>query len=228
MNQLNQFLHDVLFSFILVNPFSGILWILGIMATMCFWIVMSSRLAGFKQPFDLADDVVKTTDAEKKSFLSKLGSKISGVLSNILMALWVSIKDIVATGKSFFVNKEKRAFISSAFVTYFAWGLIQQITCVLVYFFAQKFLIHEFGVLPGTIFAIIGTAVLFGVAHTPNFLLMFAVLSMELIYLTHWSFYHNFYALGLAHGFLGTCLLTFTTSELHHNFRIWIHYGEKV
>lgn len=227
---MKQLLHDFFFAFILVNPLSGILWILGVMASICFWIVMASRLAKFPQPFMLEDGMGRATEAEKKTILKKLkdvwNNKISGVIVNVLFAIYLAIKDCFSLVKSFFTDAEKRKFVSQAFGTYFAWGLAQQIVCVFIYFFAQKCLVGQFGLVEGSVYAIILTSVLFGVAHTPNFLLMFATFSMQLIYLTHWNFFHNFYALGLAHGFLATTLLTFTTQELHRNFRIWTAYSK--
>ncbi len=103
-------------------------------------------------------------------------------------------------------------------LAYIFWALVQQ------FILQDFFLVRLLRILPTRTAAILVAALLFGVAHVPNLLLMIATLAWGLVACTLFLRYRNLYTLGLAHGVLGLCLAIAIPDTVHHQMRVGLGY----
>ena len=97
---------------------------------------------------------------------------------------------------------------------YIIWGMFQQFILVSTF----HLMVHIFKLE----MSILLSAMIFGfVCHFSNRLLMAYTFGMALVFLSHFSFYHNFYILGFAHGVIATIFEYVVPSNLTERMRVW-------
>lgn len=64
----------------------------------------------------------------------------------------------------------------------------------------------------------------FALFHFPNFLLMFAVMGMGIVFLSHFEIYRNIYIIGLLHGLIANVMKFTLPEELSTSFTVWFKY----
>ncbi len=102
-------------------------------------------------------------------------------------------------------------------VLYLLSGILQQSFLVLVYNIFEWFC-------PSCYWNKIFAAGIFALFHFPNFLLMFAVMGMGIVFLSHFELYHNIYIIGLLHGLIANVMKFSLPEELSTSFTVWFKY----
>ena len=152
---------------------------------------------------------------------------LQGILCPLMICAFVSF--IIIKASKYYSNKKiwikdgklsdvERGFLLSAFGTYLAWGLFQQVLVIWTWM-GLNYLgvyVHVFKT-----FSIVISAMIFSLLiHYPNIMLMLATLGMELLNLTLFSMYGNIYTLGFLHGFLATVLFYYYPGEMTKDFKV--------
>jgi hypothetical protein len=101
---------------------------------------------------------------------------------------------------------------------YLLWAFEQQ------FILQDYFLLRLLRILPNQSVAIITAAVLFSVAHLPNFVLTVASLAWGIVACTLFLRYRNLYALGLVHGILGLCVAISVPDAVTHHMMVGLGY----
>ncbi len=102
---------------------------------------------------------------------------------------------------------------------YLVWSLEQE-------FMLQGFFFIGIKRLTGKGWAILGSAVLFALAHLPNPILMVATLLGGLFFTTLFARYRNLVMVGLVHAILGLTLFITAPDSLNRHMRVGRGYGE--
>ena len=101
---------------------------------------------------------------------------------------------------------------------YAVWAFIQQ-------FIALSFFFVRFERLLGSSSkAVYATALLFGMVHLPNWVLLVCTAVMGFIFAELFRRYRNIYWLGLAHALLGIAVAVSVPDALHHQMRVGVAY----
>jgi membrane protease YdiL (CAAX protease family) len=103
---------------------------------------------------------------------------------------------------------------------YILWTFYQQ-------FLLQDYFMPRLGRLLSSDAAIGLAAVLFAVAHLPNFPLVIATVTWGAVSCLLFRRYRSLYVLGLAQGILGLCFAVCVPDSMHHHMRVglgYIHY----
>ena len=109
-------------------------------------------------------------------------------------------------------------------------GDLKHVTGYVLWTLYQQFLLNDYFMprltrLLASENAAIGlAAVLFAMAHLPNFPLTAATLVWGAVSCALFRRYHNLYALGLAQGLLGLCFAICVPDALHHHLRVGLGY----
>ncbi len=103
------------------------------------------------------------------------------------------------------------------FLIYLITGILQQTLLVLIY----KGINY---ISPDNSWNMIFACGIFAMLHFPNFILMFAVLGMGLIFLHHFDLYENIYLIGIYHGLLGNTLKFMLPEKVNSSFTVWFKY----
>ncbi|HOL71872.1 MAG TPA: CPBP family intramembrane metalloprotease [Bryobacteraceae bacterium] len=103
---------------------------------------------------------------------------------------------------------------------YVGWGLFQQY--LLNGYFVNR--LAEFAGNPGGQFAPVSAAVLFSLAHLPNWFLMPVTLAGGYVCARVYLRYRNLYALAIAHGLVGYCLYSIVPDSVSAHFLVGPRY----
>jgi Uma2 family endonuclease len=117
--------------------------------------------------------------------------------------------------KDYFKNNKIRFIL--IFFLYFITGILQQTLLVLIYKGFQY-------INPDSGWNMFFAAGSFAIFHFPNFILMFSVMSISLVFLHHYGIYENIYIIGIYHGLLGNFLKFLLPEELKTSFTVGFKY----
>jgi Uma2 family endonuclease len=117
--------------------------------------------------------------------------------------------------KDYFTNNKVRFIL--VFFLYFITGILQQGLLVLIYKGFQY-------INPDSGWNMIYAAGSFAILHFPNFILMFSVMGISLVFLHHYGIYENIYIIGIYHGLLGNFLKFMLPEELKTSFTVGFKY----
>jgi membrane protease YdiL (CAAX protease family) len=107
---------------------------------------------------------------------------------------------------------------------YFVWALMQQ------FLLQSYFLARCLRITSARWVAVAIVALLFGIAHIPNPILIVATLVWGICCCALFLRYRNLYTLGIAHGILGICFAVTVPDHIHHHMRVglgYLHYHQR-
>jgi hypothetical protein len=117
--------------------------------------------------------------------------------------------------KNYYKNHKTKFIL--IFFLYLITGILQQILLIFIY--------KVFNYInPDNSWNMIYACGVFALLHFPNFILMFAVLGMGLLFLHHFSIYGNIYLIGIYHGLLGNALKFMLPEKISSSFTVWFKY----
>lgn len=126
---------------------------------------------------------------------------------------WIVVGDGIVTPREW-------AFYKSLYLEYPVWGTLQQLLVFWILYLLRFFLPPEIDVWAPPIAALV-----FALMHLPNFYLMFTVGFMVSIFVVHMEIHHNVYAIGIAHGVLGTLWKFLPPAAVSTGFEVWGKYA---
>lgn len=121
-----------------------------------------------------------------------------------------------ALGQNF---KLSRTFFKLVLVEYHIWGALQQAVIFLIYAGLDAFIPR-----PGSIML---TALIFGVLHFPNPILMFSTMGLGMVFITHFNAYGNILIPFLFHGITASVLMYSLPAAISTDWTIWKSYADR-
>jgi len=166
--------------------------------------------------------VVATLTSPISKTVAELGLGRLGLKNSAWIAAWSALlaAAIVAAGALTgtlhpFPWMPKPLFHSGVYVI---WALVQQ-------FIAQSFFFIRFErLLKSGARAVFATALLFGMVHLPNWILLVCTATMGLVLTEVFRRYRNIYWLGVAHALLGLAVAVSLPNALHHQMNVGMAY----
>jgi membrane protease YdiL (CAAX protease family) len=139
----------------------------------------------------------------------------------IPVALWFAGLALFVAGLADTLHGTHDSHPVARAMLYAVWSLVQQ-------FLVQSFIFVRLEALGGRRRAVVGTAILFSLAHLPSPLLVPATFVAGLVFSRAFARYRNIYALGVAHAILGLALAVSVPESITHQMRVGVGYGRTV